>query len=374
MYKIFLRMVILTMKHLSRVLKVAGVAAGIICVFASLSFVKVLMNDRNANTDGNVHNNFVAASRGNYDSNDAEASSYEVTKTEVEENTDGVKKYDEKNDAINKDDVKGEKSREEVKKFEELNNNFYNKEMTDFCQQRLEPMGFTLSTDEYFANGNENAILLRFKTQKEMSIEDKKVAAICISKFIYSTFEENTGFKTGYLKVHLRLPEGDSFALSRQDYQKWFESGENDDVLFDKFIGNTFYEQIEVVKPIVDQLFFDAGKLQQHLNEVMNDGITYKVEGNNTESPGIYIYMDKEIKEFSTEQLDDIIVKVSAEVFRNFYNVTGQKVGAYKFMDKNSNVFFVIYREDIDKMWPEGGSDNKLREYIRTELNRNVNM
>ncbi|MFZ5986138.1 MAG: hypothetical protein ACOYWZ_03310 [Bacillota bacterium] len=240
----------------------------------------------------------------------------------------------------------------------------YHKVMAEYCDTSLKPVGFVLSSDEYTA-GDKNIILLRFDSTANMSYAAKEWAARKICQYVFGSFQEAAGFKTDYLKVHLKLPEGDSFALDRKDYEKWRNSHESDQVLFDKYINSTFKN--EESSQVRDPKALDPQALQQYLGKLMSDGNSYRVEGESIVDAGIYIYIDKERSELSLAQLEDIIVKLSQEVLRNYYKSTGQRVGAFKLIDKKSDTLFVVYRSNIDILWTEGEDDSRFRDFIRRD-------
>jgi hypothetical protein len=253
-------------------------------------------------------------------------------------------------------------------------NELYHSHTAEFCREVLEPMGFTLSSDEYFGDG-QNCILLRFSGGEKAAFEAKRLAAVKLGEFVYTVFEEKTGYKTDYLKVHLKLPEGESFALPRENYHKWISSGANPDELFNGYMPNMIEgapAKIELPQSAVssvnaeDSPVFKASELQGFLNQKIENRMAFTVEGEEIADSRIYIYIDKPGAEMRQTELEELAVRLCSEVFRNYYGQTNQRVDAFKLIDSDNDTIFVIYRDELDKLWPEGGSDEGLREYIRS--------
>ncbi len=320
-------------------LKIGAVLLAFIFVIISLSFLRVWINDRRGldKISGYTVTHAV----------------YSDEKEELQINIPEEKPLENDVDIVEFDEI--------VKPDTPLDTGQMQEFMSDFCKKELEPLGLSLKKDEYHIE--DGIIILYFLGGESADYEIKKNAAFKLCKFIYTVFEEETGFKTNYLKVHLKQPEGESFALSRDQYNKWYSQGMTEDMLFQ--ILSNMITKTDATNDTGGKTGFSADALESYLRQAVGDDYGFKVEGEEKADAAIYIFINKSKDHIDKDTLEDLAVKLCSVVLRNDTNENTLKVSAFKLIDSNEEALYVFYRTDIEKFWPKNESDKKLREMIR---------
>lgn len=340
------------MKSYKKLIQTGALILGVFCLIAALSFVKVWMNDRDR---------AVSKSAGDTTEFPApqESSGLEPTDWAPPESQ-------EEPTAVPSAEVTPDPETEIISQTAS-GKELYHSLLTGFAGSTLTPLGFSLHSDEYIAaeekEGSQNVIILYFSPDSKADFNAKKTAAIRLARFIFGEFEEKTGFETGYLKVHLKLPEGDSFALTRESYKKWTAAGGTDEELFEQYMGKMINPDSKAQEQTGE--VFQAEYLEKLLNGLVSIEMKFTVKGDAKVDPGIYITMDKAKNELSAGDYEDVVVFLCDAVFRAYLAKVNQPVHAFKLMEPSGNVVFVIYRTDVDTLWPKGESNKTLRQFVR---------
>ncbi len=384
----------------------------VLCVITMLLFLKAWMNNREKRGSEiaslSPHTNATSGSKIDiseklvlYDGDEEKANSLSNVKISVEDsNVHAPLTMDKSKKSGTNDDL-----------LKQSDEDICHQIMVDYCIKELEPRGLTLTLDNYFYQG-QYCVLLYFSGGSGIPYENKKQAAINLSQYVFTGFENQTGFETDYLKVHFKLPEGESFALERNDFKTWVSSGGSGDELFNmmsncitsgshfqKSVISNVYEKppvcfeelkpTEIVIEYIDendapvdpssvkletkslkkQLLevtaeFNAINLQAYLLDVLGEEYGFTVEGCGTEDVGIYIFINQSKDELSYDELESLCLNLCDVIFRNHSDENLLKVRAFKLIDTNKETLYVFERDDVSQLWPEGESDKAVKEYI----------